>query len=453
LYGSEGGRGREAPTYPETTRSVEIREGKKYIKKGINLPEEQWRVLIHDHHEAYISRNEYRKNIAMIAQNTNAKRPAVTGSVGRGEALLSGILRCGHCGAKLLTRYQGNTGKTRAYVCRGRETAHTKTCISIAGTRVDEALTHAVLETLSPLGLKAALQAAERISGNESQVLHQRLLGLEQARYEASRAKRQYDSVDPENRLVAAELEHAWNSALTKVVQLENDIALLKEEITPLSEQSRQDVLSLGEDLPFVWNHPDSNVEIKKRIIRIVVKEIVVCVEPESKARKLIRLKVHWQGGDHTEIEVDKNRYGETNNVTHSDTKEIIVALARIMPDKHIVGCLNRLGKRTASGLAWTPARVCSFRKDHHIPVFKPGEREQRGELTPEEVSHELGVSVSKVLKLINNGILPAKQVCPGAPWLVEKEALLLASVQHAVKSTVASRPLTLDQNQNSLDF
>jgi len=280
--------------YGKTTRSVEIREGKKYIKKGINLPEEQWRVLIHDHHEAYISRNEYRKNIAMIAQNTNAKRPAVTGSVGRGEALLSGILRCGHCGAKLLTRYQGNTGKTRAYVCRGRETAHTKTCISIAGTRVDEALTHAVLETLSPLGLKAALQAAERISGNESQVLHQRLLGLEQARYEASRAKRQYDSVDPENRLVAAELEHAWNSALTKVVQLENDIASLKEEITPLSEQSRQDVLSLGKDLPFVWNHPDSNVEIKKTIIRIVVKEIVVYVEPESKPRKLIRLKVHW---------------------------------------------------------------------------------------------------------------------------------------------------------------
>ena len=99
------------------------------------------------------------------------------------------------------------------------------------------------------------------------------------------------------------------------------------------------------------------------------------------------------------------------------------------MPDKYIVGCLNRLGRRTASGLAWTPARVCSFRKDHHIPVFKEGEREQRGELTPEEVSCELGVSVSKVRKLIKRDILPAKQVCTGAPLLIQKEALALEQV------------------------
>ncbi len=442
-----------AYAYGRTTRAVEIRDGRKYIKKGINLPQERWGVLIHDHHEAYITWNEYQKNISTIAQNTNAKRPVVTGSVGRGEALLSGLLRCGHCGSKLLTRYQGSTGKTRVYVCRGREAIHSKTCISIGGTRVDEALTDSVLEVLSPLGLKAALKAAEEISGSESQVLQQRLLGLEQARYEASRAKRQYDSVDPENRLVAAELERAWNNALSKAAQLENDIALLKQQITPLSEQHRQEVLSLGKDLPFVWNHPESSAEIKKKIIRIVVNEVVVFVEPTSGSEKLIKLKVHWQGGDHTEIDLAKNRHGETNNATNSDTKEIIIALALIMPDKHIVGCLNRLGKRTASGLTWTPARICSFRKDHHIPVFKPGERERRGELTPEEVSRELGVSVSKVRKLIKNGVLPAKQVCPGAPWLVQKEALLLPSVQHAAKSSVASRPLTRDSNQKSLHF
>ncbi|MCP4283026.1 MAG: helix-turn-helix domain-containing protein [Gammaproteobacteria bacterium] len=442
-----------AYAYGKTKRVVEIREGRKHVKKGILLPQNQWSVLIHDHHEDYISWDEYQNNMAIIAQNTNRKRPVVTGSAGRGEALLSGILRCGHCGSKLMTRYQGNSGKTRVYVCRGKEKSQCKTCISLGGTRVDEALSNSILEVLSSLGLKAALQASQRISGSQSQVHRQRLLALEQARYEASRAKRQYDAVDPENRLVAAELERDWNNALSKVVQWEEEIALLEQQVKAISEQDRQDILSLAEDLPFVWNHADSNPEIKKKIIRIVIKEIVAYVEQISPDRKIIKLKVHWQGGDHTEIELAKNRHGETNNITSSETKEIISALARIMPDKHIVGCLNRLGKRTASGLTWTPARVCSFRKDHHIPVFKKGEREQRGELTPEEVSHELGVSVSKVRKLIKQGILPAKQVCTGAPWLIQKEDLALDQVRHAAKSPVASCPLTPNSKQGSFIF
>jgi excisionase family DNA binding protein len=352
-----------------------------------------------------------------------------------------------------MTRYQGSTGKTRVYVCRGKDNKQSKTCISFGGTRIDEALSNSILEVLSPLGLKAALQASERISGGQPQVRQQRLLALEQARYEASRAKRQYDSIDPENRLVAAELERDWNNALSKVFQLESEIALLEQQQKTISEQDRQGIFSLSDDLPFVWNHADSNPEIKKKIIRIVIHEIIAYVEQISPDQNIIKLKVHWQGGDHTEIEVAKNRHGETNNITRSETKEIISTLARIMPDKHIVGCLNRLGKRTASGLTWTPARVCSFRKDHHIPVFKEGEREQRGELTPEEVSCELGISVSKVRKLIKRGILPAKQVCPGAPLLIQKEALALEQVQHAAKSTLTSRPLTTDSKQNTFNF
>ncbi len=186
-----------AYAYGKTKRVVEIRAGRKHIKKGVLLPQDQWRVLIHDHHEAYISWDEYQNNMAMIAQNANRKRPMVTGSVGRGEALLSGLLRCGHCGSKLMTRYQGSTGKTRVYVCRGKGKKQSETCVSFGGTRVDESLSNSILEVLSPLGLKAALQASERLCEGQSQVRRQRLLALEQARYEASRAKRQYDSVDP----------------------------------------------------------------------------------------------------------------------------------------------------------------------------------------------------------------------------------------------------------------
>ncbi len=106
--------------------------------------------------------------------------------------------------------------------------------------------------------------------------------------------------------------------------------------------------------------------------------------------------------------------------------------------------------------MTWTPARVCSFRKGHHIQVFKKGEREQRGELIPEEVSCKLGISISKVRKLIKRGILPANQVCTGAPWLIQKDALALAQVIHAAKSNLTgsqNRPLTLNSKQDSFTF
>ena len=92
--------------------------------------------------------------------------------------------------------------------------------------------------------------------------------------------------------------------------------------------------------------------------------------------------------------------------------REIITVLARMMPDQHIAGFLNRQRKRTATGLTWTPQRVCSFRKDYRIPVYKEGEREKRDEMVIDEISKELNISVSKVRKLVKQGIIPAKQAC-----------------------------------------
>lgn len=439
--------------YGRTKRVIEIRNGKKHIRKGIPLPQSEWKVLIRDHHEAYISWDDYQKNQSVITHNTNSRRPVVTGSAGRGEALLSGLLRCGNCGAKLMTRYQGTTSKTRVYTCRGKDQKGSKTCISFGGKRVDEALSNSMLEILCPLSLDAAILASERVSDTDSQVRQQRLLALEQAHYAASRAKRQYATVDCENRLVAAVLEQEWNEALKKVSQLENELAALEQQSAAVSEHGHQAIRSLSNELPYIWNHPDSDSVVKKKIIRILVREIVAYVEPASNNKQVIKLKVHWQGGDHTELELDKNQYGQTNNVTSEQTIEIITALARMMPDNHIIGVLNRLGKRTATGLTWTPARVCAFRNGHGIPVFREGEREEREQMTPEEVSNALGVSLSKVRKMIKCGILPANQVCPGAPWLIQKEALELEQVQQAVASTVSSAPLTPDSNQQSLKF
>jgi DNA invertase Pin-like site-specific DNA recombinase len=444
-----------AYAYGKTKRIVEIKDGRRHIKKGVARHQQDWDVLIKDHHEAYIGWQEYQKNQEMIAHNCNSKRPVVTGSAGQGGALLTGLLRCGHCGSKLMTRYQGNAGQYLVYQCRGNASHQAKyTCISFGGRRVDQALSSCVLEVLSSQGLAAALEAIETLSDDHRQIQRQRMLALEQARYEVKRARRQYDAVDPEYRLAAAELERDWNEALKRSAELETEIAALQERVKTLSEQDRQDILSLAEDLSLVWNHSDSCPEIKKKIVRVVIKEVVAYVEQTTENQQIIKLMIHWQGGDHTQIELQKNqRGGKAHNATDPETIEIISALARIMPDKYVIGCLNLLGKRTASGLTWTPKRMCAFRNDHHIPVYKEGERESRGELSPEEVSVELKVSVSKVRKLIKQGILPAKQACFGAPWIIQKESLKLEHVRHAASSSLSSAPLTPNSKQQPLDF
>ena len=206
---------------------------------------------------------------------------------------------------------------------------------------------------------------------------------------------------------------HQGEAALEAVTDTEKPL---------LSDAQRQSLLALANDLPTVWAHPDASPAIKKRILRTVLKEIVVFLAGDR-----LRLVLHWQGGDHTERDVIKNRTGHHRWQTDVETARIIRALARLMPDSRLAGLLNRLGKRTAKGHLWTRNRVCCFRNDHDIAVYEPGERQARHELTLNEAAAALGVSPMTVRRLIKRQLLPATQVCVGAPWVIQRDDLKLA--------------------------
>lgn len=437
-----------AYAYGRTKNILQIKDGCKTIKKGVLQKREDWYCLLKEHHEGYISWEEFEQNQHIIAQNTNMKRPIVVGSAGSGDALLVGVLRCGHCGLKLAVKYQGSPKKFSHYKCRGREKTDVKKgCIAFGGKSADQAIADIILEIISPHGLNASLKAIEKLSQGNIQVVQQRKLALEQARYEAQRAKRQFEAVEPENRLVAAELERDWNQALEKVVRLDTEILNLEEASSlVLCQQDKEKIMALGHDLPYVWYHPQSSAVIQKKIVRLLIKEIVAFIEDQK-----IKLIIHWYGGNHSTTEFQKKKQGETRFVTKVETKQIIADLARIMPDKHIVTFLNRLGKRTATGLTWTPQRVCSLRKDYKIPVYQAGERLQRGELTVEEVSVQLAISKSKVKRLIDSKILPARQTCPATPWIINKSDLELEQVNRAATTTLRKYPRP--QNLKQLTF
>jgi hypothetical protein len=285
------------------------------------------------------------------------------------------------------------------------------------GLGADRLVVEQVLHCLQPLGLQATLQAIDHLQSVEDERLAQKRLALQRARYEVNRAQRQYDAVDPANRLVAGSLEKRWNDALAVQSRLENEVAeLMRQRPDALSEETKQALLALAEDVPRLWDHPATTPDVRKRIVRTVLKEIVVTSEGDS-----VRFIVHWQGGDHTELWLKKTPTGAHRYVTGAETIELIASLARMQPDERIAATINRLGHRTAHGQTWTTTRVCAIRNGHGIAPYREGERQERGELTVDEVADTLRVTSTTVLRLIRQKDLAAKQACRNAPWTIWK--------------------------------
>jgi hypothetical protein len=207
-----------AYAFGRTTSRVSVVDGRKHVRRGVRRPLAEWDVLIKDHHAAYISWEEFERNLKTIANNATGMSSAFArGAAREGELLLPGLLRCGHCGRKLHVHYGGKLGR---YDCYGARTNHgTARCMSVSGLSMDAAIAKEVLSVLKPLGIGAAIKAIEAQSSETTAAERQLELSLQQARYEAAHARRQYDAVDPANRLVAGELERRWNEALQAVAK------------------------------------------------------------------------------------------------------------------------------------------------------------------------------------------------------------------------------------------
>ena len=436
-----------AYVFGRTGSRVRLEAGRKVITRGVVRRRDEWEVLICDHHEGYISWEEYERNQKTIAGNANMKGAMVPGSVRNGGGVLVGLLRCGHCGRKLKVQHNGLRGVAR-YVCNDADVNHAtkRKCIAFGNMRIDAAVSAEVLRAISPLALDAAFQMIADCERAGAERLRQRELALEQARYEATRARRQYDAVDPDNRLVAGELERRWNECLAAVVRIEDEIRNeCADQPAAVSDDERTALLALADDLPRLWNHPAASAGTRKRILRAVLDEIVVTVEPDR-----LHLLLHWQGGDHTRLEVVKNRAGQHRWKTDTATEALIRELARTLPDQSIASVLNRLGTRSAKGHTWTQERVRNFRCEHRIAIYREGERTERRELILHEAASRLGVSKMTVIRLIRDRLLPARQVCVGAPYLIREEDLDRQAVRRAIAN---SRAVSFDPRQQNLSF
>jgi DNA invertase Pin-like site-specific DNA recombinase len=431
-----------AYAFGRTTSKVIIEDGRKRVRRGLRRPLAEWDVLLKDQHEGYITWKEFERNQRVISDNATGKGSAIARGVARrGELILAGLLRCGHCGRKMYVGY----GRSGRYYCQGANVNHgTERCISFGGLRADEAVGAEIVRVLKPLGIDATVKALEAQASEMCAARRQLELALRQARYEAAHARRQYDSVDPANRLVAGELERRWNEALAAVHRIEREIAELEAtRRPPLGEKERQHLMQLGADLERAWSHPAASAATRKRILRTALKEIIARIDDG-----FIAMVLHWQGGDHTALKLRMNTVGKHRWTVPEDTLTLVRELARQMPDKQIARLLNRAGKPTGRGNGWTEVRVRSFRHHHEIAVYRPGEWAERGEITLEAAARLIGVTPMTALRMIRRGDLKGRQLCRGAPWVIRAEDVAVFGSEKRV-----SRSLTANPAQRSFDL
>jgi hypothetical protein len=423
--------------YGRTEMQTVVREGRARQGKRRRKPQAQWKVLIFDSHPGYICWDDYLRNQRMLEENAaGGWGGGQRGAVKRGPALLTGLLRCGRCGRPLHVNYSGNTGRVARYVCTGsRRERGSAGCLSAGALRLDEAIVAEVLAAIQPLGIEAALVAEEQLAQHNDQKRASLTLALERSQFEARRAQRQYDAVDPDRRLVADELERRWNEALEGVAKLESRIAALDDGVKTMSDETRASLHALGADLSAAWRHPDTDIRLRKRILRTVLKEIVVNNVDDPPAH---HLHLHWQGGVHTQLRVPRNTRGKTANVAAADVLELVRELSKVAEDKQIAAILNRLGYKSGHGKSWHAHRVASLRSYHRLPRY----HKRADWVTLGGAAERLGVSNTVVSRLIKAGTLPAKQVVRYAPWIIEVADLDLPVVLAEVKAVHSGRKL-----------
>ncbi len=402
-----------------------VDNGRPRVTYKHRKPFTDWDVLLKDHHEGYIDWAEYERNQVLLSHNTFGKAGGTKSGRG-GGALLAGMLSCGRCGMKLRVFYAGRTPRPvyrcdQPYLVRGDAR-----CITFGGTRVEGAVAAELLRAVAPAAIAAAKEAEAMVQQQQQERLRVAELELEQARYEAALAERRYAACDPDNRLIAAQLEKNWEAALHRVGTCQK---VVDEERARHATVAVPDFTGLAEDLETAWKAPGTTMRTRQRLVRALVENIVADVDETSREVVLV---IHWKGGQHSSVRVRKPKSGETECVTSGKAIDIIRSMAGRWSDGHIAASLNRMGLRTGRNNTWNAKRVNAARHIHGIDgclsANKSGEW-----CTMLEAAKELGVSRHTIGRLIREQTLPAHQVVRRAPYQIRRSDLQSAAVEAAL--------------------
>jgi DNA invertase Pin-like site-specific DNA recombinase len=316
----------------------------------------QWPVNLSAHHPAYLGWEEFVKNQERLRQNWS--REGNRGTPREGSALLQGIVYCGVCGRKMSVQNRAaKENRSPSYICgRGYQDGDEKICQSMTSRPVDAAVVDVFLAAISPLSLQVTTQLLDQVEQDLVVQRRQRELQLEQARYEARLAQRQYDAVDPGNRLVAAELERRWNEKLERVVQLERAYAQAEHEAEwSLTVDERSAITELSRDLPAIWSAETTTSQERKQLLRLAIESVQL--DGSSQAGQ-IEMQIRWRSGTVTSLSIKRVAPGEGSLKTPEQAISQIHQMVGQSSYQQIAARLNRAGLRSAFGRRFTTQHV-----------------------------------------------------------------------------------------------
>lgn len=400
------------------------------------VPMEDWLVNIKDHHEAYISWENFLRNQKILENNrTNGEETLLGGPAREGLALLQGLLICSICGRKLTVRYKGNGGIYPTYMCtwKRRDGLSPKECIIIKSELIDNAISNRILDVIKPNQIEMAIEAVKELEARDEAVAGQWKMRVERAEYETQLAEKRYMEVDPSNRLVADTLEKRWNNALIKLEELKQQYKEFQnKELKVVTPEQKAKVLELAKDFPRIWKAPTTNAKDKKRMLRLLIKDITVEKIPDQKQAIL---HIRWQGGacEDLYVTIPPNR---AEQIKYSaEIIQRVWDLSKDHSDNQIIDVFNKEGLKSATGKSFTVSMIRWIRHKHGIesPKLKKPE-----ELTVKQVAEKFKVSAYVVYYWIERKMVIARRLNMGSPYWItldsEKEKELIEWVKKSPK-------------------
>lgn len=422
--------------YGRYTYQKRLSQTGQLLVTPVILPMEKWPVMIKDHHDAYISWEDYLQNQKILKQNqTNAGKNLLPLSAREGHALLQGLMICGICGHRVTIRYKGNGGICPRYECnyKRNQGMDKSPCLSVGALALDQAISQRVLRAITPAQIEIAIQAFEELEERNQSLEKQWGMKIKRAEYETQLAQRRYEEVDPSNRLVAATLEKDWNHAMLFQQEVQSQYAdHQKQNILVTTKDQKENLLILAKDFSCLWNAPSTSSKDRKRMLRLLIKDITI---EKNKTEKKVILHIYWQGGALESLEVpiplpSYDRWRHSDEIVNR-----VRGLALTLTDREIVEKFNQEGLKTNKGNYFTLHSIDWIRFKHKIPAPSP----RPDELSINQVAEKFNVSHYVVRYWIERKMVDARRLRQKL-WVSldpGKEAELKNRIEHSTKIAI----------------
>ena len=401
------------------------------------VKQEDWPIVLLDAHPSYISWEHFLRNQRQLDDNRTWRAEEHRGAVREGPSLLQGIVLCGSCGRRMGIRYQRD-GSLLMYECHQLHAQlAARTCQTMRGDRIDQAVVACFLEAIEPAHLEVALSALDQVEARAKQIDQQWQRQIERAQYEADLARRRYKAVDPDNRLVARSLEREWNEKLAEVEKLEREHALLPQaKALVLTGEQREQIRRLAHDLPAIWHASTTTFIERKQLMRWLIKDVTL-----SKRGNVIDAAIRWQTEALTHLAIPRHKKSWEERQTSPQVVDRVRELSPTQTNAQIAAVLNEEGEQAGMGGSLTVSKIEWIRYAYHVPAGCPERPKaaptgQRGDgrYSARATADLLNVDVSTIADWCKTGQLESVRSTPLGPRWITLTPEIIAELGKPIK-------------------